>query len=131
MPVSLSAAWESYRRGDFDRAARVGEAALADDPQEADALHLLGLVALRRGNPHRAAALFGQAVAVRPDEAKYHASLAEACRALGQVDRAIDCYRAACQLSPTGPSITTTSGCRCCRVGTSTPRSATCAEPSR
>jgi Flp pilus assembly protein TadD len=83
MPVNLSAAWESYRRGDFERAGRIGEAALADDPDQSDALHLLGLVALRRGDPHRGATLIGQAVAVQPAEAKYHASLADACRALG------------------------------------------------
>ena len=103
MPVNLSAAWESYRRGDFERAARVGEAALAHDPNQADALHLMGLVALRRGDPLRAAALFDQAVAVRPDEANYHASLAEACSALGQVDRAIECCQAACRLKPDRP----------------------------
>ena len=103
MPVNLSAAWESYRRGDFERAASVGEAALAHDPNQADALHLMGSVALRRGDPLRAAALFDQAVAVRPDEANYHASLAEACSALGQVDRAIECCQAAYRLKPDRP----------------------------
>ena len=103
MPVNLSAAWEAYRRGDLEQSARVGAAALAEDPKQADALHLLGLVALRRGDPRRAATLIGQAVAVQPAEATYHASLAEACRALGQVDRAIDCCRVAFRLRPDRP----------------------------
>ena len=103
MPVNLSAAWESYRRGDFERSARVGEAALAENPNQPDALHLLGLVALRRGDPRRAEELIGQAVAVQPAEAPYHASLAEACRALGKVDRAIACCRVAYQLRPDRP----------------------------
>jgi tetratricopeptide (TPR) repeat protein len=103
MPVNLSAGWESYRRGDFERAARFGEAALADDPDQSDALHLLGLVALRRGDPRRAESLVGRAVAVQPTEAMYHASLAEVCRALGQIDRAIDSCRAACRLKPDRP----------------------------
>ena len=103
MPVNLSAAWEFYRRGDFERAASVGAAALADDPNQPDALHLVGLVALRRGDPRKAEAMIGQAVAFRPSEAAYHASLAQVCQVLGQVDRGIECCRAACRLQPDRP----------------------------
>ena len=103
MQVNLSAAWECYRRGEFERAAQGGEAVLAHDPQQSDALHLLGLVALRRGDPRRATELINQATAVRPAEARYHASLAEAWSALGQLDRAIDCCQAAHQLEPHRP----------------------------
>ena len=103
MPVNLSSAWESYRRGEFERAARAGEAALADDPDDPDALHLLGMIALRQGDPRRAEALINRAVAVRPDEAAHHASLAEVCAALGQAHRAIDGFRAALRLKPDRP----------------------------
>jgi protein O-GlcNAc transferase len=103
MQVNLNAAWESYRGGDLERAARVGEAVLAHDPNQSEALHLLGLVALRRGDPRRAAALFGEAAAVRPAEPRYHASLAEAWSALGQFDRAVDSCQAAYRLEPGRP----------------------------
>jgi tetratricopeptide (TPR) repeat protein len=103
MHVDLSEAWDCYRRGEFERAAQGGEAVLAGDPRQSDALHLVGLVALRRGEPRRAAELLGQATAVRPAEARYHASLAEAWSALGQLDRAIDCCKTAHRLEPGRP----------------------------
>ncbi len=100
MPVDLSEALEYHERGDLDRAARIYEAALAENPDEPDALHLLGLVALQRGDPGRAVAMIGRAVAFRPDDATFHANLAEAWWGLGQLDRVVECCRAALRLEP-------------------------------
>jgi tetratricopeptide (TPR) repeat protein len=105
MPVDLSEAVEHHRRGDLDRAERAYQAALAVDPNEPDALHLLGLVALQRGDPSRAVALIGRAVALRPVDATFHASLAEAYWGLRQIDRAVDCGRVALRLAPTNPGL--------------------------
>jgi tetratricopeptide (TPR) repeat protein len=101
MPVvGLTEAVEHHRSGDLDRAARSYEAALAADPTDADALHLLGLVALQRGDAGRAVALIGQAAALRPDDATFLANLAEAHWGLGEIDRAIACCQAALQREP-------------------------------
>jgi tetratricopeptide (TPR) repeat protein len=105
MPVDLTAALEQHRRGELDRAARAYEAALAEDPDHPAALHLLGLVALQKGDPARAVALIGRAIAVRPAEAGFLASLAESYRALGRSDRAVECGRAAVRLRPDSPEI--------------------------
>ncbi len=94
MAVDLSEALAYHERGDLDRAARIYEAVLAVDPDEPEALHLLGLVALQRGDPTRAAALIHRAVSLRPTEAIYHANLGEAYWALGQLDEVIACCRA-------------------------------------
>ncbi len=100
MPIPLTEGLESHRSGDLDRAARAYEAALVADPNNADALHLLGLVALQRGDAGRALTLIGRAVAMRPDDATFLAHLAEAHWALGQGDRAVACCRAALVLDP-------------------------------
>ena len=104
MQVNLSAAWESYRRGEFERAARLGEVALTHDPDQPDALHLVGLVALRARRSSAGRALIGHAVAARPSQANYHASLAEAwsgSRTARPRRRLLS--RAACRLKPDRP----------------------------
>ncbi len=100
MPINLSEALEHHRRGHLDRAASAYEAALAENPDQPEVLHLLGLVSLQRGNAARAVALIARAVALRPAEAAFHASLAEAYWASGAADRAIGCYHAALRLKP-------------------------------
>jgi tetratricopeptide (TPR) repeat protein len=105
MPINLTEALEQHRRGHLDRAAGAYEAALAEDPDQPEVLHLLGLVSLQRGNAGRAVALIGRAVAIRPAEAAFHASLAEAYWASGTVDRALGCYHAALRLKPDNPVV--------------------------
>jgi tetratricopeptide (TPR) repeat protein len=48
----------------------------------------------------RAIELIGRAIVLHPGVAPYYANLAEAYRALGQFDRAVDCCRAALRLQP-------------------------------
>ncbi|MFI5460512.1 MAG: tetratricopeptide repeat protein [Isosphaerales bacterium] len=105
MPMDVSEAREWHRLGWLDRAARIYEAALAEEPDRPDVLHLLGLVTLQRGDSKQAAVLIGRAIAVRPTEAAYHASLAEACWALGELDRAVGCCRTALRLQPDSPEV--------------------------
>ncbi len=100
MPMDLSEAIEHHRRGELERAAQIYEAALALEPERAEALHLLGLVALQKGDARSAVDLIGRAVAARPGEAEYHACLGEAYWAIGQPDRAVACYRESLRLRP-------------------------------
>ncbi len=105
MTFDLSQALEHHERGDLDRAARIYEAILAVDPNEPEALHLLGLVALQRGDPTRAAALIGRAVSLQPADATFHANLGEAYWALGQLDKVIACCESALRLEPNSPGV--------------------------
>jgi tetratricopeptide (TPR) repeat protein len=98
MPVDWSAALEDHRLGRLDRAAAAYEAALRENPDNADALHLLGLVAIQRGDPARGAALIARSVALRPGEAVAHSNLAEAYRGIGDLDSAIASCRTAISL---------------------------------
>jgi protein O-GlcNAc transferase len=103
MPIDLSAAIEHHRQGRLEQAARLYEAALAQTPEHPETLHLLGLVTLQWGDPGRAAAFVSRAIAVRSTEAAYHATLAEAFWALGQLDRTVSAYQSALGLQPDHP----------------------------
>lgn len=117
MTVDLSEAIEHHRRGRLDRAAALYEAALAVDPDDPHAHHLLGLVLLQRGNPIQAARLLERAVALEADEAAFHASLAEAHWALGRTESAIECGRAALALEPENPEFLCNLGSSLAQVG--------------
>ena len=62
----LSKGLAYHQRGLLDEAARLYDAVLAADPEQPDALHLLGVVALQQGRLQPAAELIGRAVAVIP-----------------------------------------------------------------
>jgi tetratricopeptide (TPR) repeat protein len=110
MHDALSLGLQQHQRGRLDEAARLYQQVLAARPDHDDALHLIGVVALQQGKPARAAALIGRAVALKPGAAVYHANLAEAYRALGQLDRAADCCRTALRLRPHYPEAANTLG---------------------
>jgi tetratricopeptide (TPR) repeat protein len=99
----LSTALRDHQSGRLEQAARIYQGILAQHPDHADALHLLGVVALQQGNPQRAVELIGRAIAVNPSAAAFHCNLAEAYRALGQLDRAAGCCQLALRLQPDYP----------------------------
>jgi tetratricopeptide (TPR) repeat protein len=99
----LSAALRDHQNGRLEQAARIYQGILARQPDHADALHLLGVIALQQGNPSRAVELIGRAIAVHPSAAAFHCNLAEAYRALGQMDRAAGSCQLALRLQPDYP----------------------------
>ncbi len=103
MGDDLEAAIELHQNGAFEQAARIYQNILARDPHQADALHLLGLLAYQKKDPHRAIELISQAIAVNPNVAAFYSNLAEAYRATGQLERAAGCCRMALALQPDHP----------------------------
>lgn len=87
-------------------AGRLGEAEalyrsiLAQDPDHAESLHLLGLVMVQQGAPETGAALIARAMALAPGRAPHHNSLAFAYRSLGRGEDAVREYCAAAALRP-------------------------------
>ena len=57
MPNDLTRALEQHQRGFLDQAAQLYRRALVARPDDADALHLLGVVAHQQGDHGRALAL--------------------------------------------------------------------------
>jgi tetratricopeptide (TPR) repeat protein len=105
MSDDLNTALGYHQRGLLDQAAPVYQALLERNPNHADALHLLGVVALQRGQPARAVEHIGRAVSLNPGVAAYQANLAEVYRALGQHERAVECCRLALRLRPHFPEV--------------------------
>ena len=97
---SLSPAFQYCQSGQWDTAAEVCREILAVTPQNADAEHLLGVVALQAGNYDLAANHIRRAIALNSGVAAFHSNLGIACQSLQKLDEAIACYRRAIMLAP-------------------------------
>ncbi len=96
----LAAAMELHRTGDLARAADIYRQVLATVPDQPDALHLLGVVALQQDRFEDAIRSISAAIAVRPDMPAFHSNLANAWRKAGAYDRAIASCDKALALAP-------------------------------
>jgi len=75
-------------------------AVLRDDPRDADALHLLGVLAAAQADFPAAIDLLRQALAVRPDMPMLHNNLGNALAKAKQFEAAAASYRRAIELAP-------------------------------
>jgi tetratricopeptide (TPR) repeat protein len=103
MQEVLSKAIAMHQAGQLGSAAELYDKALAAEPDNADALHLLGVLHHQQGDHARALEEIGRAVVLRPNVPVYHANLAEVYRAQKQFTRAIGCCRMALRLRPDLP----------------------------
>ena len=67
MQDTLTAAIELHRNGELGPASQLCEKILAQEQENADAIHLLGVMHHQRGDNARAVELIGRAVALRPN----------------------------------------------------------------
>jgi predicted O-linked N-acetylglucosamine transferase (SPINDLY family) len=101
-----SADREFARALELHRAGRLAEAEqgyrriLERQPEHADSLHLLGVVALQTGHLDSALELVQRAVALRPDGAVYRNNLGQILERLERGDDAARAYEAALELDP-------------------------------
>ena len=99
MQPLLRDALAHHRAGRFDEAEHLYGQILKTQPNDADALHLLGVIATSRQRYEMAGALIARAIAAKPDRGDFHASLGNLHFACGQVDEMVACYRRALLLS--------------------------------
>jgi tetratricopeptide (TPR) repeat protein len=91
---------EHHQAGRLAQAEHAYRDVLTCDPRQADALHLLGVIAHQQGDHESAIELIGQAVALNPSSAAFHSNLGEAQRALRQLPEAEASFRDALRLMP-------------------------------
>ena len=96
----LQAAIRLHEGGDVAGAERAYRAMLRADPRDADAIHLLGLIAHQRGDHAGAIAQIGAAIALKADKPVYHYNLGNALLALARPEAAMASFRAAINLDP-------------------------------
>jgi predicted O-linked N-acetylglucosamine transferase (SPINDLY family) len=94
----FAAALEHHRAGRLAEAERGYRDILQRQPQHADSLNLLGVIALQTGNLEAAFTLVQRAVALRPDAAVCRNNLGQILERLGRDDEAVRCYEAALAL---------------------------------
>lgn len=101
---AIADASEHHRAGRLDKAEALYRKVLQRDPGNVDALHLLGLAALNRGNPNQAIQLIGRALAAAPGFAPAYVNLGNAQRAANRLADACASYRRAIALQPDSAS---------------------------
>jgi protein O-GlcNAc transferase len=94
---------EHHQAGRLHDAKHFYEQVLALNPRHPDALHLLGVVALQRGDPDRAVTLIEKAIQAQPANPGFHANLAQAWLATQHVADALAAFRSAARLDPRTP----------------------------
>ncbi len=97
---TLAAAVELHQAGRLDDAEAVYRALVDADPDHADALHLLGLIAHQRGDAETALGLIERAVELNGSDPRYHANLGRVRHAAGDDAGAVAAYGRALELQP-------------------------------
>ena len=90
-----------HQAGALDKALTAYRYVLSHQPEQADALHLLGILAYQQGRYAEAVESIGRAIRQHHDRAPYHGNLGLALGALGRVEEAASAYRQAVKLDPT------------------------------
>jgi tetratricopeptide (TPR) repeat protein len=92
--------FELHKRGKLAEAEQLYAEVTRRDPQAAEAVHFLGLIAIQAGRPGEAVDLITRAIALRGDVAAMHSNRAVALAALGRLPEAADDYATAAMLQP-------------------------------
>jgi predicted O-linked N-acetylglucosamine transferase (SPINDLY family) len=89
-----------HQAGDLAQAKRGYERILEVDPDHAEALHLLGVIAHQLGKSEVAVQIIGKALAIEPGFAEAHSNFGNALVTIGQVEKAAESFRTAIRLKP-------------------------------
>src|SRR5687767_8750087 len=84
-----------HEAGQLPAAEQIYRQILATEPNHADALHLLGVLASQTGNHQAAAEYIGRAIALKGTDPTYHSNLGAVLKARGELDEAVKCCRRA------------------------------------
>lgn len=98
--TELDQALAHHQAGRLEEAEALYREILAQQPDHADALHLLGVMALQSGQPKEAVALIERAIDIDGQVADYHNNLGEALRAQDKLEAAMRAYEKALALRP-------------------------------
>jgi len=96
----LATAARAYAQRDFAAAERECRAILANDPSQADAMHLLGLSLRLKGDLGAAEPLLRASVEREPRRAEFRVNFGNLLRAAGRLPEAEQQYRAALAIDP-------------------------------
>ncbi len=98
--TDLEAARDLHQRGDLAGAERLYRSLLDQQPGNADALHLLGYIALQTGRWQQAAEWIGRSLQVDPTQQSARLNLGVALRSLARFDAALACVEGVLAAAP-------------------------------
>jgi len=101
----LDLAVAHHQGGRLSAAADIYRQVLQQDPENADAIHLLGEIAYQTGDRERAIANYQKSLNINPENADALNNLAATLQQQGKLDEAIGYYRQALSLKPQSPKI--------------------------
>jgi tetratricopeptide (TPR) repeat protein len=96
--TTVAAALQFFQAGQFPRAEATCEKVLEQEPNNPDALHLLGMISQHSGNLIRAAEMMDRSIQASPWQPVYYCNLGNVYREQNRDDEAIACYRNAIAL---------------------------------
>ena len=96
----MQLATEHEQAGRLDQAENILRLVIGEAADHHPALHLLGIVAFKRGQAAEAARLMEQSIALAPMQALYHRNICEIYRVEGRFDEALGAGRRAAALAP-------------------------------
>ncbi len=96
----LNEAVQLHRSGQLQKAWDIYEKILEIDPENSDALHLLGLLNHYTGNNNSAYKLITKAIQNDPEYPFFHNSLGLVLKEMGRLDEALSYYKKALELKP-------------------------------
>jgi tetratricopeptide (TPR) repeat protein len=100
---ALILAEQKRRHGFLADADDLTRRAVEAQPDNAEAVHMLGIVAHQSGKAAEAIEHVRRAIAINPNVALYHANLGEMCRLAGRLEEAVAAGRRAIALNPDYP----------------------------
>ncbi len=101
----LQAGVAAHNSGDLENAEVSYRKALAINPHNPDALHLLGFLAHQLGFPEEALSLINDAIQLSPSNVLYFNNLATVYKATGEIGKAIIAYRQSVRLKGDDPDV--------------------------
>jgi len=96
----ISAALRLHQEGNLLEAGEIYREVLASEPDNVDALNLMGVVMQAAGDLELAADLIGRAAELAPDYFGPFANLGNVYQAAGRLEEALDSFRRALELNP-------------------------------
>ncbi len=96
----LTRGWQFHREGKTQEARMIYAQVLRWQPDNADALHLLGIAEAQLGNLDAAADLMTQSIKADPGKPETHFHLGNAMRAMNHPQEALICYNQVITLDP-------------------------------
>ena len=96
----ISVAAKFHKKGDLESAKNICQSILAKDPTNAEANHLLAVIAMGVGNLTAARQLFERSIQAAPDNADVIYDLALLFESIGDMRSALDAFRRCIQIQP-------------------------------